>query len=109
MLREPFRHVPNKNAAVRVPLNGRRGEEDRQDREKKRKGKKTSFTSSSIITPNEEQVEEMAEETPHYDRGEKTITQRQQSTRSNFFLLCFFLMDKRSFQNIPEVKMYVHV
>lgn len=37
MLREPFRHVPNKNAVVRAPLNADRAEEDRQDGEKKRK------------------------------------------------------------------------
>lgn len=40
MLREPFRHVPNKNAVVRAPLNARREEEDRLEGEKKRKGKK---------------------------------------------------------------------
>lgn len=54
MLREPFRHVPNKNAAVRVPLNARRGEKIGRMEERKERGKKTSFTSSSIITPNEE-------------------------------------------------------
>lgn len=37
MLGELFRHVPNKNAVVRAPLNADRAEEDRQDGEKKRK------------------------------------------------------------------------
>lgn len=41
MLREPFRHVPNKNAVVRAPLNASRGGKDRQEGEKrKKKGEK---------------------------------------------------------------------
>lgn len=52
MLREPFRHVPNKNAVVRAPLNADRAEEDRQEGEKKRK-EGIFFSFSSIITTNE--------------------------------------------------------
>lgn len=52
MLREPFRHVPNKNAVVRAPLNADRAEEDRQEGEKKRK-EGIFFGFSSIITTNE--------------------------------------------------------
>lgn len=54
MLREPFRHVPNKNAAVRALLNASREWKKSRMEKIKERGEKTSFTSSSIITPNEE-------------------------------------------------------